>query len=118
MFLFCIGSPSLFHGSKESFYQEFKTVVKPGVGTIYTQKGHVVSSAILMIELEVCLATQLWVNREYRRGLSTHPCGAPVLRISREVARQEVQDAVAQGRVQTQGLQLKDELGGYYGVEC
>ena len=22
------------------------------------------------------------VNREYRRGLSTHPCGAPVLRIS------------------------------------
>jgi hypothetical protein len=25
---------------------------------------------------------QLWVNREYRRGLSTHPWGAPVLRIS------------------------------------
>ena len=22
------------------------------------------------------------MNREYRRGLSTHPCGAPVLRIS------------------------------------
>jgi hypothetical protein len=36
----------------------------------------------LMIELEVCAATQSWVNREYRRGLSTHPCGAPVLRIS------------------------------------
>ena len=28
------------------------------------------------------MATQSWVNREYRRGLSTHPCGAPVLRIS------------------------------------
>uniref|UniRef100_A0A674C2H3 CCAAT-binding factor domain-containing protein n=1 Tax=Salmo trutta TaxID=8032 RepID=A0A674C2H3_SALTR len=35
-----------------------------------------------MIELEVCMATQSWVNREYRRGLRTHPCGAPVLRIS------------------------------------
>jgi hypothetical protein len=36
----------------------------------------------LMIELETCLASQSWMNREYRRGLSTHPCGAPVLRIS------------------------------------
>ena len=35
-----------------------------------------------MIELEACVATQSWVNREYRRGLRTHPCGAPVLRIS------------------------------------
>ena len=33
-------------------------------------------------------------------------------------ARQEVQDPVAQGGVQTQGLKLNDELGGYYGVEC
>jgi hypothetical protein len=33
-------------------------------------------------------------------------------------ARQEVQDPVAQGGVQTQGLELNDELGGYYGVEC
>ena len=30
----------------------------------------------------------------------------------------EVQDPVAQGGVQTQGLKLNDELGGYYGVEC
>ena len=36
-----------------------------------------------MIELEACVATQSRVNREYRRGLSTHPCGAPVLRISK-----------------------------------
>uniref|UniRef100_A0A4W5QTG1 Protein kinase domain-containing protein n=1 Tax=Hucho hucho TaxID=62062 RepID=A0A4W5QTG1_9TELE len=65
----------------------------------------------------------------YRRGLSTHPCGAPVLRISEvEVlfptfttwgtAHQEVQDSIAQGRVQNQGLKLNDEFGGYYGVEC
>ena len=33
-------------------------------------------------------------------------------------ARQEVQDPVAQGGGETQGLQLNDELGGYYGVEC
>jgi hypothetical protein len=59
------------------------------------------------------------VNREYRRGLSTHPCGTHVVRIREvEVARQEVQDPVAQGRVQTQGPKLNDELGGYYGVEC
>ena len=35
-----------------------------------------------MIELEVCVATQSWVNREYRRGLSMQPYWAPVLRIS------------------------------------
>ena len=35
------------------------------------------SSANLMIELEVCMARQSWVNREYRRGLRMHPCGAP-----------------------------------------
>ena len=34
------------------------------------------------------------------------------------VTCQEVQDPVAQGGVQTQGLKLNDELGGYYGVEC
>ena len=32
-------------------------------------------------------------------------------------ARQEVQDPVAQGGVQTQGPELNDELGRYYGVE-
>jgi hypothetical protein len=85
-----------------------------------------VSSANLMIELEACVVTQSWVNREYRRELSTHPCGAPLLRISGVVsclqhlgaARQEVQDSVAQGGVQTQGPELNDELAGYYGVEC
>ena len=33
------------------------------------------------------------------------------------VSRQEVQDSNAQGRVQTQGPEIDDELGGYYGVE-
>ena len=32
--------------------------------------------------------------------------------------RQEVQDLVAQGGVDTQGLKLNDEFGAYYGVEC
>ena len=30
-----------------------------------------------------CLTAQSWVNREYRKGMSTHPCGGPVLRINR-----------------------------------
>ena len=34
------------------------------------------------------------------------------------VARQKVLNPIAQGGVETQGLQLNDELGGYYGVEC
>jgi hypothetical protein len=38
--------------------------------------------ANLMIELEAYVAKQSWVSRKYRRGLSVHPCGAPVLRIS------------------------------------
>ena len=33
-------------------------------------------------------------------------------------ARQKVQNPIAQGGVKTQGLQLDDELGGYYGVQC
>ena len=35
-----------------------------------------------MMVLESCLAVQSRVNREYRRGLGTHHCGALVLRIS------------------------------------
>jgi hypothetical protein len=88
----------------------------------------VVSSANLMIELEVCMATPPWVNSEYRRGLSTHPCGVPVLRVSEVemlcptftiwgASRQEVQDPIAQGGVETQGLKLNYEIGGYYGAE-
>ena len=85
------------------------------------------SSANLLNELLACVATQSWVNREYRSGLNTHPCGAPVLRISGVErlfptlhhlgeARQETQDPVAQGGVQTQAPKLNDEFGGYYGV--
>ena len=33
-------------------------------------------------------------------------------------ARQEVPYPVAQGGVDTQGVELDDEHGGYYGVEC
>ena len=72
------------------------------------------SSADLIIELEACMATQSWVNRDYKKGLNTHPCGAPLLRISEEnvfsyihhlgAARQEVQDPIAHGGVETQGL--------------
>ena len=28
------------------------------------------------------MATRSWVNREYRRGLGTHPCGVLLLRVS------------------------------------
>ena len=82
-----------------------------------------------MMVLESGLTMQSWVNREYRRGLCTHPWGAPVLRISGGgdvvpyphhlgAAHQEVQYPVAQGGVETQGLELDDELGGHYGVKC
>ena len=63
-----------------------------------------------------------------QEGAEYSPLWALVLRISVVevlfptfttwvVARQEVPAPVAQGRVQTQGLKLNDELGGYYGVE-
>ena len=35
-----------------------------------------------------------------------------------EAARQEVQDPIAQGGVESQGLKHNDELGGYYGMSC
>ena len=54
--------------------------------------------------------TPLWgpCDEDQRSGV-THHLG---------VARQEVQDPVAQGGVQTQDPELNDELGGYHGVEC
>ena len=66
------------------------------------------------------MATHSWVNREYRRGMRTHPCGALVEEQQSGdlvsylhhlgAARQEVQDLVVQGGVKTQGLKLNDEL--------
>ncbi len=41
----------------------------------------IVSSANLTMMLELCVAVQSCVYREYRSGLRTQPCGAPVLRI-------------------------------------
>ena len=66
-----------------------------------------------MIEFETCVATHSWVNREYRRGLSIHPWshhvgdqhggGIAAYIHHLGLARQEVQDPVAQGGVQSQG---------------
>jgi hypothetical protein len=42
-----------------------------------------------MIELAVSVAEQSWVNRKYRRGLRTHPIGAPVLRISEVIVNEQ-----------------------------
>ena len=56
-----------------------------------------------MIELEACMATQSWVNMEYRRGLRTHPCGdqrgGDVVSYLHHIgaAHQKVQNPVAQG---------------------
>jgi hypothetical protein len=61
----------------------------------------------MIMVLESCLATKSWVNREYIRGLSTHPRG-PVLQMSVAdvaypshlgAARQEIQDPIAEGGV-------------------
>ncbi len=41
----------------------------------------VVSSANLMKRLELCDGVQSWVSRVKRRGLSTHPWGAPVFSV-------------------------------------
>jgi hypothetical protein len=68
-----------------------------------------------MIELEACLAMQLWVNREYRRGLRMHPCGAPGFsKMGASVRKSRIQ----LHRVVSQSLELNDKLVGYYGVEC
>ncbi len=54
------------------------------VGRLIVVGDHitVVSSANLTMTLELCVAVQSCVYREYRSGLRTQPCGAPVLRIS------------------------------------
>ena len=70
------------------------------------------------------MATQSWVNREYRRGLRESPLWGPRVedQLSGGVvsdlhhlgaARHEIQDPAAQGGVQTQGPELNNELGGY-----
>ena len=76
-----------------------------------------------MIELEACMATQSWVNRKHRRGLwgpsIEDQRGGDVVSYPHHLgaACQEVQDPVSQGGVETQGLELNDEFGGYYGVK-
>jgi hypothetical protein len=40
------------------------------------------------------VATQSWVNREYSRGVRTHPWGAPVLRVWRICCCQSLQPVV------------------------
>ena len=66
-----------------------------------------------MMLLELCQAMHSWVNREYRRGLTTHPCVASVEEqyvicvvaypYCLRAAFQEVQDPVAERGVQSQG---------------
>ncbi len=45
------------------------------------QAYHRCVSANLTMTLELCVAVQSCVYRQYRSGLRTQPCGAPVLRI-------------------------------------
>ena len=83
------------------------------------------------------MATQLWVNSEYRRGLSTHPCGAPVLKISvtevllptfttwgnpvrmsrNQFHREGFRPRALSLVMSLEGTKLSDELGGHYAVE-
>ena len=86
----------------------------------------IVSFENLTIELETCATTKSWLNREYRRGLSTHPCGAPVLKISEVEVLFPIFTTwgrpVRKSRIPHHWgfrprSELDDELGGYYGVE-
>ena len=82
-----------------------------------------------MKRLEPNDGVQTWVSRVKRRGLSTHPWGAPRVQCDGTggVAadsnclwspRQEVQQPVAQGGVEPQLVQFVDELLGDDCVEC
>ena len=68
------------------------------------------------------MATQVY--KEYRRGLRTQPCGAPVLRMIVEevllpilTVSQEVQDPVAEGGAEAQATEFGDEFRGNNSVE-
>jgi hypothetical protein len=69
------------------------------------------------------MATQSWVNREYKRGAEHTPLWGSFVEDQHSgavvsylpylgVARQEVQDLVAQGRLQTHGPSLIMSLQG------
>ncbi len=63
---------------------------------------------------------------QYRSGLRTQPCGAPVLRNRGDEAHsdhltsacQKVQDPAAQRSVQSQSLELHNQCGRHHGVKC
>jgi len=85
-----------------------------------------VSSANLMLELD--LATQSWVYRDYSRGLRTQPWGAPVFRVrGLEVCLSTLATwglAVSKSRIQAHrgvfrpsSISLPDQSAGNYSVE-
>ena len=66
------------------------------------------------------MATQSWVNRDYRRGLRTHPCGGPNVEVQRGgnvvsylhylgAAGQKVQDHRAWSRPRVSSLMMSLE---------
>lgn len=63
------------------------------------------------------MAIQLWVNRVYSRGLSTHPWGAPVWKSGIAYlhhlwsACQEVHDTAAQGGTDAQVMEPHEKSG-------
>ena len=85
------------------------------------------SSADLMMVLELWEATQSCLNREYRRGLSKQPWGVPVMSQaggcgaayphSLGPAHQEVQDPITEDDVEPKVSELGDELQGHDGIE-
>ncbi len=89
----------------------------------------VVLSTNLMKRLELFDGVQSWVSRVKRRGLSTHPWGAPVFSVMvldvllpdpycLRSPGQKVQQPVAQRRIEPQLVQFMNELLRDDCVEC
>ncbi len=68
------------------FLGQCRSVVSPGevLCDVHTQElsaARSLHSLFLMKRLELCDGVQSWVSRVKRRGLSTHPWGAPVFSV-------------------------------------
>ncbi|KAI3377277.1 hypothetical protein L3Q82_009178 [Scortum barcoo] len=113
----------IIHGPSKSYVKMDEAVPEPGHLIVAGDQADNCLDISKFVD-GVGAVEQSCVNREYSRGLSTQPWGAPVFRVRVEdvvlpirtawgLPVRKVQDLVTEGAVEPEVSELGDELGGW-----